>query len=63
MIEIWMKNYLVSDCNYNTVNLLSPKKWQEMTINVGLTFKVGDTILRFVVLSKTIRIGDTKYHI
>jgi len=34
MIEIWMKNHLVSDIFCNT-------------INVGLTFSVDDTILRF----------------
>ena len=35
-------------------------------INVGVTVSVGDTILcilQLVVVSKTIRIGDTKYHI
>ena len=31
---------------------------------LGLTFSVGDTIPLFtIVLSKTIRIGDTKHHI
>jgi len=34
---------LVSDGNCNYVNLQSPKKLQGMTINVGLTFGVGDT--------------------
>jgi hypothetical protein len=40
-----------------------------MTNKVGLTFSVGDTTLATphyglrLVLSKTIRIGDTKYHI
>jgi hypothetical protein len=41
MIEIWMRNHLVSDNTCNTVNVQSPKKWQGMTINVGLTFSVG----------------------
>ena len=35
-----------------------------MTNNVGLTFSVGDTTLYLqLVLSKTTRIGDTKYYI
>jgi len=40
-----------------------------MANKVGLTFSVGDTTLATphyglrLVLSKTIRIGDTKYHI
>jgi hypothetical protein len=36
-----------------------------MTNNIGLTFNVGDTILHSTkkVLSKTISISDTKYHI
>ena len=40
------------------------KNLQRTTNNVGLTFSVGDTILRFTIrtLSKTIRIGDTNYH-
>jgi hypothetical protein len=44
MIENWMKNHVVRDSNCNTVNLYSPQKLQGMTINVGLTFSVGDTI-------------------
>ena len=38
---------------------------QEVTNNLGLTYGVGDTTLRFtiLVLSKTFRIGDTKDHI
>ena len=47
MIEIWMKNHLVSDSNCNPVNLSSPKKSQGMANSVGLTFNVGDTIPRF----------------
>jgi hypothetical protein len=58
MIEILMKNHLLSDNNYNTVNLQSPKFLQRMTNYVGLTFSVGDATPRF-----TIRIGETKYHI
>ena len=57
----WMKNHLVSDSNCNSVNLQSPGK---MTKNVGLTFSVGDTYYGLqLVLSKTIRIGDSKYQI
>ena len=39
-------------------------KLQGMTNNDGLRFSVGDTIPRFysLLLSKTIRIGDTKCH-
>ena len=63
MIEIWMKNHLVSDSNRNTVNLCNPwKYWQGMINNVGLTFSVVTLHLGLqLVLSKTIRIGDTKY--
>jgi hypothetical protein len=43
MIEIWMKNYLVSDTNYNIVNLLCPKFQQELTNNVRWTSRVRDT--------------------
>ena len=36
---------------------------ESMANNVGLTFSVGDTTPRFtIVLSKTIRMGDTEYH-
>ena len=48
MIEIWMKNHLVSVKNYNTIYLFSPKKLQRMTNNVGLTFSVGDTTWWFI---------------
>ena len=53
VIEIWLKNHLVSDSNCNTVKLcmILQKIWQGMTNNVvGLTFSVGDTTLRFTVL-------------
>ena len=49
MIEIWMKNHLVSDNNCNTITLCSPKNLQGMTKNVGLTFSVGDTIPWFTI--------------
>ena len=41
MIEIWMKNQLISDNICNIYN--HPKTLQGMTNNVGLTFSVGDT--------------------
>ena len=63
MIEIWMK-YLVTDSNCNIVNLQPPKSLQGIATNVGLTFSVGDIIPWFTIsIEKTIRIGDTKYHI
>ena len=61
VIEIWMKGHLVSENNYNTVDLQSLKHLQGLTNKVGLTFTVGDTGLK-LVLSKTIGIGNTKYH-
>jgi hypothetical protein len=48
MINIWMRNHLVSDIDCKTINLLS-QKLQGMTNNVGLTFSVGDTIPRFTI--------------
>jgi hypothetical protein len=47
MLEIWMKKQLVSDNNYNIVNLYPPKFSQRMTKYVGLTFSVSDTISQF----------------
>ena len=44
MIDIWMKNHLVSDNNRNTVS-----KLQGMTNIVGVTFNVGDTAPRFTI--------------
>jgi hypothetical protein len=59
-----MKNHLVSDNFCNIVNLCPLENLQEMTNNVGLTFSIRDTPYGLqLVLSKTIRIGDTKYHI
>ena len=44
MIEIWMRNHLVSDNNCNTINLQSPQLFlQVMTNNVGPTINVDDT--------------------
>ena len=59
-----MKNILIGANNCNIVKLQSPKKLQGMTNNVGLTFSVGDTFTEVqLVLSKTIRVDDTKCHI
>ena len=48
-IEYWMKNHLVSDNNYNTVDLWFPKKITTLTNNVGLTFSVGGIIQQFTI--------------
>ena len=64
MIEIWMRKHLVSDSNCNTINLEFPKNLQGRTKNVGLTFSVGELYGSLqLVMSKTTRIGNTKYHI
>jgi hypothetical protein len=53
-----------SDNDCNTINLKFPKISQGIATNVGLTFSVGDTISWFTIsIEKTIRTGDTKYHI
>ena len=58
MIEIWMTIHLVSD---NTYKLRIMNKLQWKTNNVELTFSVVDSVPRStIVLSKTIRIGDTE---
>jgi hypothetical protein len=45
-----MKEHLVSDINYNIVNLSSTQKnLQGMTNDGGLTFSVGDTIPWFTI--------------
>ena len=50
MIEMWMKNYLVSDNNCNIVNLQCPQKFhKDWQLNVGLPFIVSDTILWFTI--------------
>ena len=50
MNEIWMEIHSASDNNCNVVNLKIPNIFlQGMTNNVGLTFNVGDTILRFTI--------------
>ena len=60
MIEMWMNNPMISDSICNTITLQSPRtNLQGMTNNVGLTFRVGNTIPQF-----TIRTGTTNnYHI
>ena len=59
-----MKNHLVSDSFCIAVNLCPPKYLQGTTNNVGLTISGRDTLYGLqLALSKTIRIGDTKYHI
>ena len=65
MIEIWMKNHLVSGSNCNTVILWSPKRFtRDDKIMFGLTCIVGDTTPGLqLVLSTTSRIGDTRYQI
>ena len=49
MIEIWVENHLVSDGNCNCKFIISQTNLQGMTNNVGLTFSVGDTKLRFTI--------------
>ena len=49
VIEVWMKNHLVSDSDCNTVDFQFPLNLQGITNNVGLAFSVGDTILRFTL--------------
>ena len=46
IIEIWMKNHLVCDSNYNTINIQSPQKiTRNVKKNVGLIVSVGDYIV------------------
>jgi hypothetical protein len=61
---IWMEFHFVSDSICNTVTHNPPRDLQGMTNNVGLTlvFMTLHSSLQ-LVLSKTIRIGDTKYDI
>ena len=54
IIEIWMKQHLVSDSKY----IIIQKNYKEWQIMFGLTFSVSDTTPSF-----TISIGDTKYQI
>ena len=44
MIETWMKDHLVSDSNYNTVNLQCAISFlQGLAYNVRFTFNDSDT--------------------
>ena len=50
MIEIRMKNHLVSDSNCQHHKSIIPQKtYKETTNNVELTFSFGDTIVFSVV--------------
>ena len=65
MIEIWMKNHLVSDNTCNIIKFIMPNYVKEWQLMLGLhlvlvTPHVGGLQL---VLSKTYRIGETKYNI
>ena len=65
MIEIWMKNHLVSDSTCNIIKSIMPNYVKEWQLMLGLhlvlvTPPVGGLQL---VLSKTYRIGETKYNI
>ena len=65
MVQIWIKNQLISDNNCNIVDLYNALNFlQGMTNSVGLTL-VLVTLYRGLqlILSKTIRFGDMKYHI
>ena len=44
-----MKNHLVSASTLQHYKPISPQNLQGMTNHVGLTFNVGDTVLRFTV--------------
>ena len=44
MIQVWMKDHLVSDNIYNTIKSIVPKYiFQGLMNNVRFTFSVGDT--------------------
>ena len=47
----------------STLQIYNLQKLQGMVNNVGITFHVGDTTPWITILSKTIGISDTKYHI
>ena len=65
MIEIWMRDRLVSDNNLQHSKSIIPQFFlQGTTNNVRLTLSVCDTTPGFtIVLSKAIRIDDTTYDI
>ena len=49
VMEIWMKNHLVGDDIWSTVNFNSQILLKGMTNNVRLIFSVGDTTLGFTI--------------
>ena len=50
VVEIWMKNHLVSDSNCNTVKCIIPQTlYKEWQIMLGLTFSAGDTTPRSTI--------------
>ena len=63
VIEILMKIHLVSDSNCNTVkSIIRAKKLQGITTLGSHLVLVTLYCISRLVLSKTIRIYDTKYH-
>ena len=61
----WMIEILISDSNHNTVNLLTPKFFTRNDKKCWVNILVLVTLHHILQLvsSKTIRIGDTGYHI
>ena len=59
MMKVLVENHFVSDSNCNLVNVHGMKN------TIKFTSSIGDTTHRVLqlVLSKTDRIGDTKYDI
>ena len=50
MVEIWMKNHLVSDSNLqHCKSIIPPKKLQGLANNVGLAFSIGDNTPQFTI--------------
>ena len=64
IIKIWM-NYLFNDSNCNTVKMICPiffyKEWQIMLGQHLVLVSLHQGLQ--LVLSTTIRVGDTNYHI
>ena len=63
--EVWMRNHLGSDNKCNIILSTMTKVLQGMTNDVGLHLVSATPHLSNLqlVLSKTCRIGDTKYNI
>ena len=60
MVEIWVKKHLVSE-SLQLCDSIMPKFFLQGTTNIArFTFSV---VTRTVYMSKTNRIGDTKYNI